>query len=335
MEGPAALIYNSFENISDPRVERGHNHDLLEMIFIALTASICGADGWVDVERFAKSKTDWFRRYIDLKHGVPSHDTFGRVFSRLDTGEFLASMHHWIDQFATALRGQGTAIDGKTLRGSFDQASNKSALHTLTAFATGWKLVLRQLSVEDKSNEIPAVPMLLELLDLAGAVVTLDAMHCQRETAQSIIDAEADYILTVKKNQQNLYSKLIELFTQYGEDDYRVKGLRKQTTVENSHGREELFISSLPAKVKTLSTYLRDHWKIENSQHYVLDVTFSEDASRIRKGSASEISGGFRRMALNILRQDTTLKESIRGKRLMAGWDGTILDKIYAGFNAV
>ncbi|MCD0458137.1 ISAs1 family transposase [Roseiconus lacunae] len=185
----------------------------------------------------------------------------------------------------------------------------------------------------------------------------------------------------MKKNQQNLYNKLIDLFTQYGEDDYRVKGLRKQTTVENSHGREErrvyycidvpdddefkgwegirtigmvyrhreqrsrtgkvvehdetsFFISSLPAKVKTLSTYLRDHWKIENSQHYVLDVTFSEDASRIRKGSALEISGGFRRMALNILRQDTTLKESIRGKRLMAGWDGTILDKIYAGFHA-
>ncbi|MCD0459071.1 ISAs1 family transposase [Roseiconus lacunae] len=158
--------------------------------------AIIGLSGNTSFRIGSKSKADWFRRYIDLKHGVPSHDTFGRVFSRLDTGEFLASMHHWIDQFATALRGQGIAIDGKTLRGSFDQASNKSALHTLTAFATGSKLVLRQLSVEDKSNEIPAVPMLLELLDLAGAVVTLDAMHCQRETAQSIIDAEADYILT-------------------------------------------------------------------------------------------------------------------------------------------
>ncbi|PNY36343.1 ISAs1 family transposase [Rhodopirellula baltica] len=381
MEGPATLIYNSFENISDPRVERGRNHDLLEMIFIALTASICGADGWVDVERFAKTKADWFQRYIDLKHGIPSHDTFGRVFSRLDTGEFLASMHHWIDLFATSLRGQGIAIDGKTLRGSFDQASNKSALHTLTAFATDSRLVLRQLSVEHKSNEIPAVPMLLELLDLAGAVVTLDAMHCQRATARVIVNAEADYVLTVKKNQESLYNKLLELFTCDGEEDYRVKGLRKQTTVEKSHGREErrvyycidvpdavefrrweglqtiglvyrhreqrsrngeivehdetsFFISSLPAKVKALSRYLRDHWKIENSQHYVLDVTFSEDASRIRKGTAPEISGGFRRMALNILRQDTTLKESIRGKRLMAGWDGTILDKIYAGFHA-
>lgn len=224
--------------------------------------------------------------------------------------------------------------------------------------------------------------MLLELLELAGAVVTLDAMHCQRETAKVIAHAEADYVLTVKMNQGNLYNKLLELFTRYGDEVYRVKGLRKQTTVETSHGREErrvyfcidvsdadefkglegiqtigmvyrhreqrsrngeivehdetsFFISSLPAKVKTLSRYLRDHRKIENSQHYVLDVTLSEDASRIRKGSAPAVSGGFRRMALNILRQDTTLKESIRGKRFMAGWGGTILDKICAGFNAV
>ena len=244
MEGPAALVYNSFERITDPRVDRGSNHDLLEMIFMALTAAICGADGWVDVERFAKAKIDWFRRYIDLEYGVPSHDTFGRVFSRLDTGEFLASMHDWVDRFANSLRGQGVAIDGKALRGSFDQASDQSALHTITAFATESKLVLRQLSVDDKSNEIPTVPMLLELLDLAGAVVTLDAMHCQKETAKAIINAEADYVLTVKMNQEKLYAKLLELFTEYGEQDYKVKGLRTQTAVEKSHGRNERRVCS-------------------------------------------------------------------------------------------
>lgn len=381
MEGPATLIYNSFENITDPRVDRGSNHDLMEMIFMALTATICGADGWVDVERFAKSKIDWFLRYIELEHGVPSHDTFGRVFSRLDTGEFLAAMHDWVDRFACSLRGAGIAIDGKTLRGSFDHSAGKSALHTITAFATDSKLVLRQLSVDEKSNEIPAVPMLLDLLELSGAVVTLDAMHCQKETAAAIVEAEADYVLTVKKNQETLYRTLLDLFTEYGEQDDNVTGLRKRTTVEKSHGRLErriyscikvpdgeafkswagirslgmvyrhrehqhrgqavedhdevsFFISSLPPKVNALSGYLRDHWKIENSQHYVLDVTFSEDASRIRKGSAPEISGGFRRMALNILRLDTSLKDSIRGKRLRAGWDETVLDQIYAGFHA-
>ena len=334
MEGAATLVCNSFENITDPRADRGKNHDLLEMVFIALTATICGADGWADVERFAKAKIDWFRRYLKLKYGVPSHDTFGRVFGKLDTGEFLSAMHDWVDQFATSLRGQGVAIDGKTLRGSFDQASGQSALHAITAFATESKLVLRQLSVDDKSNEIPTVPMLLELMELSGAVVTLDALHCQKETAKAIIDAEADYVLTVKKNQKKLYNKLLELFTEYGEQDYKVKGLRTQRTTEKSHGRDEhrvyscikvpqdscfanwegiqsigmiyrhreqttrdgevkehdetsFFISSLPPKVRTLSGHLRDHWKIENSQHYVLDVTFSEDASRIRKEQLS------------------------------------------------
>lgn len=375
MDGPATLVYNSFEDLTDPRVDRGLNHDLLEMVFLALTAAICGADGWADVERFAKAKITWFRRYVRLRHGVPSHDTFGRVFARLDTGEFLAAMHHWVDQFAGALRDKGVAIDGKVLRGSFDKATQQSPLHTLTAFATHSRLCLRQLSVEDKSNEIPAVPMLLELMELSGAVVTLDAMHCQTETAQAIQDAEADYILTVKKNQESLYNTLLELFTEYGEADYDVPGLRKHVTVERSHGREErrvyyaiavpdaetfsrwagirsvgmiyrhreskhdehdetmFFISSLPPRVQRLSRLIRDHWSIENSQHYVLDVSFSEDAGRIRKGSAPEVSAALRRMALNILQQDTTLKDSIRGKRLRAGWDEAILDKIYAGFN--
>lgn len=375
MTGPATLVSNSFVNLTDPRADRGHNHDLHEMIFIALTATICGANGWADVERFAKAKQQWFQRYLKLEHGIPSHDTFGRVFSRLDTGEFLTAMHAWVDRFAGALRDRGIAIDGKVLRGSFDRASGKDPLHTITAFATDTQLVLRQMAVDDKSNEIPAVPQLLKLLDLSGSVVTLDAMHCQKETAKSIVDADADYILTVKGNQGNLATRLVELFVEYGEEDFKVDGLRHQATVEKSHGREErrdyysiavpdepifanwkgiksigmvyrhreagakehdentFFISSLPPKVKRISRHLRDHWKIENCQHYVLDVTFSEDASRIRSGNAPEISAAFRRMALNILQRDTTVNDSIRGKRLRFGWDDTALDQLFAGFN--
>src|SRR5690606_15476749 len=152
MVGPAKIVQRHFENVTDPRVDRGGNHDLLEMVFMALTAAICGANGWADVERFAKAKRDWFRQYIDLPHSVPSHDTFGRVFARLDTGEFLSAMHQWVDQFAGSLRGRGIAIDGKTLRGSFDQAAGQSPLHTITAFATDTRLVLRQMSVGEKSN---------------------------------------------------------------------------------------------------------------------------------------------------------------------------------------
>lgn len=374
--GPAAVVYKHFEILTDPRADRGKNHNLVELVFIALTATICGAQGWADVERFAKSKLAWFLQFIRLEHGVPSHDTFGRVFARLDTGEFLTAMHAWVDSFTGSLRGQGVAIDGKTLRGSFDQAAGKSALHTITAFACDMRVCLRQMAVDEKSNEIPAVPELLKLMELSGATVTLDAMHCQVETAQAILDAEADYILIVKGNQEGLHQYLVDQFIEYGDDDYDVEGLRKHTTVEKSHGRQErreyyfidapancpalkrwpgvrsigmvyrcrqegekvheetiFAISSHPPKVKMLSRHIRGHWGIENRQHWILDVTFSEDKSRIRKGSSPEISAAFRRMALNILQRDTTLKENIRGKRLRAGWDETVLDAIYTGFS--
>jgi predicted transposase YbfD/YdcC len=375
--GPAAVVYNHFENLTDPRVNRGKNHSLIEMIFVALTATLCGAQGWADVERFGNSKLAWFRQFIALEHGIPSHDTFGRVFAVLDTGEFLTAMHAWVDSFAGSLRGRGIAIDGKTLRGSFDRAAGQSALHTITAFACDLRICLRQMSVDDKSNEIPAVPTLLKLMELSGATVTLDAMHCQVETARAIVAAEADYILIVKGNQEGLYQYLHDRFIEYGEADYQVKGLRRHRTVERSHGRKErreyyfiaaprdqgllkrwpglrsigmiyrrreaggkvqeetqFVISSHLPKVKMLSQHIRGHWAIENSQHWVLDVTFSEDASRIRNGTAPEISAAFRRMALNILQRDTTIKENIRGKRLRAGWDEKVLNAIYAGFSS-
>jgi predicted transposase YbfD/YdcC len=346
------------------------------MIFLALTATMCGAQGWADVERFANSKRDWFRRFIDLEHGVPSHDTFGRVFAVLDTGEFLTAMHAWVDSFAGSLRGRGIAIDGKTLRGSFDRAAGKSPLHTITAFACDMRVCLRQMSVDEKSNEIPAVPALLKLMELSGATVTLDAMHCQVETARAIVEAEAEYILIVKGNQDGLYQYLHDRFIEYGEADYEVKGLKRHKTVEKSHGRKErreyyfieaprdsetlrrwpglrsigmvyrcreegdkvqeetmFVISSHLPKVRMLSQHIRGHWGIENRQHWVLDVTFAEDDSRIRKGTAPEISAAFRRMALNILQRDTTIKENIRGKRLRAGWDEKVLNAIYAGFS--
>lgn len=374
--GPAASVGKHFEKVTDPRVNRGKNHELIEMVFLALTATLCGAQGWADVERFARSKLAWFRRFIRLRHGVPSHDTFGRVFAVLDTGEFLTAMHAWVDAFAGSLRGQGVAIDGKTLRGSFDAATGKSPLHLITAFACGMRLCLRQMSVSEKSNEIPAVPALLKLLELSGATVTLDAMHCQVATARAILEAKADYILVVKSNQETLYHELLDRFIEYGEVNYEVPGLKRHKSVEKSHGRRErreyhciaaprgsatldrwpgirsigmvyrrreeggktqeetsFVISSHPPKVKTLAKLIRGHWDIENRQHWVLDVTFAEDDSRIRKGSAPEISAAFRRMALNILQRDTTIQETIRGKRLRAGWDDKVLDAIYARFS--
>lgn len=371
-----AAIFDHFETLTDPRLDRNKLHLLQEMVVVALCATICGAEGWADVERFGNNKLPWFRRFLKLENGIPSHDTFGRVFALLDTNEFLECLQAWVQQFQTALQGQGVAIDGKTLRRSFDQATGQSALHVVSAWATDLRVCLGQVAVDEKSNEITAVPRLLQLLELAGAVVTLDAMHCQKETATEIRRQEAHYVLTVKKNQPALYQQLLDLFIEYGEQDYRVRGLRRQTTTERNRGREErreyyvapappawketwqdiqtigmvyrhredngvvheeriFFISSLPPKVRKLARHLRGHWGIENSLHWILDVTFHEDDSRIRKGNGPEIASMFRKLALNILQQDTTLKSSIRGKRLQAGWNNDVLESILAGFNKI
>ncbi len=370
-------IDKHFVSVTDPRVNRGTNYDLVEMIFMALTATLCGAQGWVDIERFAMAKFEWFERFIPLEKGVPSHDTMGRVFARLDTAEFLTAMHGWVDEFASCLRGQGVAIDGKVVRGSHDTRAGQSPLHLMTAYATQTRLCLRQMSVDGKSNEIPAAPVLLQLLELAGATVTMDAMHCQVETAQAILDRDADYLLCVKDNQSTLHQFLQEKFAHCNEPDAKLPGLVQHMTRERSHGREELrhyytlpvtaadrkvlkrwpglksltmvyrqrtvgdsesteiayYISSHEPKVRALAEHIRSHWSIENSQHHVLDVTFAEDASRIRQGSAPEISSALRRMALNILQLDTTVKDNIRGKRLRAGWDEKVLERIWSAFS--
>jgi predicted transposase YbfD/YdcC len=371
-----AAIFDHFDTLTDPRIERNKRHLLHEMVVIALCGAICGADGWADVERFGNTKLKWFRRFLELEGGIPSHDTFGRVFARLDTHEFLECLQSWVQHFQSTLRERGIAIDGKTLRRSFDQATGQAALHVVSAWATDLRVCLGQVAVDDKSNEITAVPRLLELLELTGAVVTLDAMHCQTETAAAIRAHRGDYLLTVKRNQPKLYQELLDQFMAFGEQDYQVRGLRRHTTTEKSHGRQErreyyaapapshlkeawqdirsigmvyrcreedgvdheetmYFISSLPPLVRTLAKHLRGHWGIENSLHWVLDVTFREDDSRIRKGNGPEIASIFRKLALNILQRDTTIKSSIRGKRLQAGWNNDVLEAILAGFNKI
>jgi len=362
-------VFTHFENLTDPRVERTRRHALPEMMAIALCAAICGAEGWADVERFGNAKREWFARFLKLEHGIPSHDTFGRVFARLDTAEFFTCLQQWLEALRVSFREQAIAIDGKTLRRSFDTASGKSAVHLVSAWASDLRWSLGQVAVDDKSNEITAVPRLLELLELSGAVVTLDAMHCQKETAAAIRAREADYVLTVKRNQPTLYERLSDWFIEAGNRDYL--DVRRHVTVERSHGRKErreyfvaappaellaagewvdlktvgmvfrqretdgrlqeettFFISSLPPKVKRLAELVRGHWSIENSLHWSLDVTFTEDQSRLRKGAGPEVAAVFRRLALSVLQQDTSLKSSLRGKRLQAGWNNDVLQTI-------
>ena len=201
-------ICEHFETVTDPRVNRGTNFPLIEMVFVALCGAICDCNSWVDVASFGKCKLPWFRKFLPFEKGVPSHDTFTELFARLDTLEFYAALESWARSIARSLNGETVAFDGKTLRGSFDNASNQSALHSVSAWACGLKMCLALKSVEHKSNEIPAVQQLIDMLDLAGAVVTADAMHCQRETADKIIAKKADFVLMVKANQESLQGEL-------------------------------------------------------------------------------------------------------------------------------
>ena len=365
-------IYQHFENVADPRANRGQNYPLIEMVFVALCGAICDCNAWTDVAKFGKAKLAWFRKFLPFEQGIPSHDTFTEVFARLDTIQFYAALESWAFSIAPTLRGETVAFDGKTLRGSFDKASGKSALHSVSAWVCGLKMCIGLKSVEDKSNEIPAVQQLIDMLDLEGAVVTADAMHCQTETAEKIIAKEADYVLMVKGNQESLQAEvqqaILRAFDE-GHPDMR-QHKKSETNRDRRETREvmvlpapdspvfarwagletigciyrsreingrleesqEYFIASLPCKVRAISGHLRAHWCTENSQHHVLDVTFTEDASRIRKGNGPEISSVFRRLALNILQRDTSLKASIRCKRKLCGWDEAAFEKLIAGF---
>ena len=365
-----------FVDLTDPRLDRGNNHNLFDIVGLALCGTICGANSWADIERFAVAHQEWFEQFLELPNGVPSHDTFGRVFARLDTDEFQVCLGKWVEQLQLQLEGQTVAIDGKTLCGSHDHSSAQEALHVVSAWANQVSFCLGQISVESKSNEIPAVQELLEILNLKGAVVTADAMHCQKKTARKIIDRGADYVLQVKQNQQSLHEAITKEIDRYAEENFRHRHVRLHTTKEKNRGRIEtrttlvapapaelkkkwpglqtigaiyrrrqladgteseeltLFISSLLPKVREISKHVRNHWSVENSLHHTLDVTFTEDKSRIRQGNGPEIIAALRRLSLSILKSDTTIKDNVRGKRLLAGWNLNNLKGILLGFQA-
>ena len=269
------------------------------------------------------------------------------------------------------------AIDGKTLRGSQDRSAGQEALHVVNAWAKQVNFCLGQISVDSRANEISAVRELLDILDLKGAVVTADAMHCQKATAKKIVEKQSDYVLQVKDNQPKLHAVLVEEFERDAANDYQDKQVRRSTKTERNRTRQETrtcivapapaelrhqwsglktiglihrlrehsdgtesaelsyFISSLPLKVRDHERHLRNHWSVENSLHHTLDVTLTEDASRIRKGNGLEISSVLRRLALSILKSDTTIKDNVQGKRLIAGWNLEKMKALLLAFQAV
>ena len=361
-----------FASLEDPRQERTRKHNLLDIIAITICAVICGADSWVAVERYGLAKYDWLARFLKLPSGIPSHDTFGRVFAALLPEQFRACFASWVAEVAACVGLKHIAIDGKTQRGSHDRGKGKAALHLISAWAVENHLILGQEAVDQKSNEITAIPKLLELLDLGGALVTIDAMGCQKEIAEQIVEQDGDYVLAVKENQPTLYTEIERLDAAALAEEYA--GASCCCTEEQSHGRHELracwvltdleelgerakwpglqsvivvvrdrtageqnscekhyYISSRELSAKRFLEVVRGHWGIENSLHWVLDVVFDEDGSRVRKDHGPENLGLLRRMALSMLKAEQS-KGSIQVKRLMAGWNNDFLEKVLADF---
>ncbi len=373
-QGPGASIMECFEALEDPRIERCKRHQLLDIIAIALCAVICGADSWVHVELFGKSKEQWLRTFLELPNGIPSHDTFGDVFARLDPDRFQECFMEWSQGVASLLPGEVVAIDGKTVRRSYDTHAGRRAIHLVSAWASANTLTLGQVKTEEKSNEITAIPRLLELLELKGCIVTIDAMGCQKEIAQGILDRGADYLLAVKENQGRLYEDVRDLFQ--GAQEFGFAGVPYDyaTTLDKGHGRVErrecwviddplsldylstgqdwpglrsvvqvvgrrdtgekttvqprYYISSLGLPAQKLLTAVRDHWRIENSLHWSLDVTFGEDQCRVGKDHGPQNLATLRQISHNLLQRETTLKAGIQGKRLQAGWQEDYLLKV-------
>jgi len=372
----AALLTERFAGLEDPRTGRATRHELIDVVVIAICAVICGADSWVDVEMFGKSKKSWLSQLLALPNGIPSHDTFGRVFARLNPVQFERCFKEWVRTVNEVVEGEVVAIDGKTVRGSHNRASGKSAIHMVSAWASANRLVLGQVKVADRSNEITAVPELLDMLDVSGCTVTVDAMGCQKEIARKITDSRADYILALKRNQPQLYDDVAETFDHLRRSGFSDIDYRFCETVEKGHGRIEkrrcwavsdpaylgyvndqgewtkleslamvqsertengdtttqtrYYISSLTNDARKLLNGVRTHWGIENSVHWVLDAAFGEDNSRVRVGNSAENFSILRRMALNMLKSESTLKVGVAAKRKRAGWDGEYLLKVIA-----
>ena len=237
---PKITIIDYFSSIEDPRVDRTKEHLLIDVIFIAICAVICGADTWVGIESFGNSKYSWFKKILKLPNGIPSHDTFARVFAKLDPQQFQESFLSWVQSINKITEGEIVAIDGKTLRSSYNKKKKKRAIHMISAWADRARLVLGQRKVDEGSNEITAIPELIKVLELSGCIVTIDAIGCQKEIVKQIVNKEADYVIAVKSNQKKLAKNIERVFEEAIKN--RLAGFRASTysTQEISHGREEI-----------------------------------------------------------------------------------------------
>lgn len=347
-------LKNYISKIRDPRIERRKLHRLSDIVLLALISTICGYESWEMIEEFGKSRIEFLKQYLDLEHGIPSHDTIERLFKRLDSKIFSEVFLEWTKSLQSQTMGNIISIDGKTLRGSKDELHGKYAIHLVSAWSSANRLVLGHVKTACKANEIEAVKDLLKLLDIEGSVITADAMSCQKEIAQQIIDANADYILSVKDNQKTLKESIAYEFKVQSE-------VLSDQTIEKDHGRIEtrlcevitdlkelenkgdwkdlksiiritsmrtinntttteyrFYIASKVGNAAYFNKAIRTHWGIENSMHWVLDVQFNEDKIRKRKDNSAENFAIVRRMALNKISNVEYKRKGIENRRRLA-----------------
>ena len=346
-------------------------HEFTDILVIAICAVICGADDYVAIADYGQAKEEWFKAFLKLPNGIPSHDTFWRVFEALNPEQFQHCFMKWMSAVRKVTAKEVIAVDGKCLRHSYDNEKDKAAIHMVSAWATANRLVLGQQKVDEKSNEITAIPELLQALDLRGCVVTIDAMGCQTAIADLIIEGEGDYLLSLKGNQSNLHEDVVLLFDDLAESNFTAYEYDYGVTVDKNHGRIETrrcwtisdpdlirhlrgagnwrglttlvkvqserrvgdkrslesryFIASYHDTAQHILQNSREHWHIENSLHWVLDIAFREDDARIRKGNGPQNFAVLRHIALNLLKHEASSKSGIKNRRLRAGWDNDYL----------
>jgi predicted transposase YbfD/YdcC len=360
-------LFKHLEKLEDPRTGWTLTHEFIDIIIIAILAVLSGAEGWNDIEAYGEAKEEWLKGFLKLPHGIPSHDTFNKVIRCIDPEQFAKCFQDWITAAIVLMGAEVIPIDGKVHRGSSDRGKNLKALHTVSAWASSHGVVLAQVAVDKKSNEITAIPKLLEMMDIRGAIITIDAMGCQKSIAEKIVEQGADYVLALKGNQKNLLKAVEQAFEEALSDEKQsneesFESLEKghhrfesrkysvlpaasidlawpstQTIVKVESIREDhckttvttkYYISSMMPRAEEISKAIRSHWSIENQLHWYLDVTFGEDDSRIRKDNGAANFGTLRRLALGLLKREKSLKKSIRLKRYRAAMDNEYLIKV-------
>ncbi len=355
------------EEVPDPRVTATVDHALPDILTIALCTILCGGESFYDMEEFGQVRLDWLKTFLRLRHGAPTHDTYNRVFQALDPEKFGDCLSRWTQGVRAVLGGEVVALDGKTLRRALKRGEDPRVI--VNAWATESGLLLGQRKVRNKSNEITVVPELLRALELAGCIVTADALHCQKHIAREIVEADADYVLALKGNQGTAFAEvkaflddaiarkethLVTLETldkehgrfeerrywqtgklEWFADRNEWEGLKSVGMVEARRtlgGKETVqrryYLSSLKVDAKQFAKAVRGHWGVENGLHWVLDVVFGEDQARARSGHAAENLAATRRLAVSLLRRDTTCRRSIKGKLLRAAIDPNYLKLI-------